>query len=65
MITRPQLRGAIRLSRGVLWPSADFVGTHRVLRTASLGMARSADAAKAALEGLRRASLTKTSGDRP
>jgi TolB-like protein/cytochrome c-type biogenesis protein CcmH/NrfG len=45
---------AIRLSREALRQRADFVGGHRVL-TASLGMEGGADAAKAALEGLRRA----------
>ena len=44
---------AIRLSREALRQRTDFVGAHRVL-TASLGMAGSADAAKTALEGLRR-----------
>jgi tetratricopeptide (TPR) repeat protein len=45
---------AIRLSREALRQRTDFVGAHRVL-TASLGMAGSTDAAKTALEGLRRA----------
>ncbi|QHO72792.1 hypothetical protein ACH79_09320 [Bradyrhizobium sp. CCBAU 051011] len=45
---------AIRLSREALRQRADFVGAHRVL-TAALGMAGGTDAAKAALEGLRRA----------
>jgi TolB-like protein/Tfp pilus assembly protein PilF len=45
---------AIRLSREALRQRTDFVGAHRVL-TASLGMAGDTDAAKAALEGLRRA----------
>ena len=45
---------AIRLSREALRQRTDFVGAHRVL-TASLGMAGGADAAKAALDGLRRA----------
>ena len=45
---------AIRLSREALRQRADFVGAHRVL-TAALGMAGDTDAAKAALEGLRRA----------
>src|SRR6266550_4405618 len=40
---------AIRLSREALRQRADFVGAHRVL-TASLGMAGSTDAAKAALQ---------------
>ena len=44
---------AIRLSREALRQRADFVGAHRVL-TAALGMAGGTDAAKAALEGLRR-----------
>ncbi len=44
---------AIRLSREALRQRTDFVGAHRVL-TASLGMAGDGDAAKAALEGLRR-----------
>jgi TolB-like protein/cytochrome c-type biogenesis protein CcmH/NrfG len=44
---------AIRLSREALRQRADFVGAHRVL-TASLGMEGGPDAAKAALEGLRR-----------
>jgi tetratricopeptide (TPR) repeat protein len=45
---------AIRLSREALRQRTDFVGAHRVL-TASLGMAGGTEAAKAALEGLRRA----------
>jgi TolB-like protein/cytochrome c-type biogenesis protein CcmH/NrfG len=45
---------AIRLSREALRQRTDFVGAHRVL-TAALGMEGGADAAKAALEGLRRA----------
>jgi TolB-like protein/DNA-binding winged helix-turn-helix (wHTH) protein/cytochrome c-type biogenesis protein CcmH/NrfG len=45
---------AIRLSREALRQRTDFVGAHRVL-TASLGMAGGADAAQAALEGLRHA----------
>jgi TolB-like protein/cytochrome c-type biogenesis protein CcmH/NrfG len=44
---------AIRLSREALRQRTDFVGAHRVL-TAALGMAGSTDAARAALEGLRR-----------
>ena len=44
---------AIRLSREALRQRSDFVGAHRVL-TASLGMSGGTDAAKAALEGLRR-----------
>jgi len=44
---------AIRLSREALRQRSDFVGAHRVL-TASLGMAGGADAAKAALQELRR-----------
>ncbi|WP_426531079.1 winged helix-turn-helix domain-containing tetratricopeptide repeat protein [Bradyrhizobium sp. McL0615] len=44
---------AIRLSREALRQRTDFVGAHRVL-TAALGMAGSTEAAKAALEGLRR-----------
>ena len=44
---------AIRLSREALRQRSDFVGAHRVL-TASLGMAGSTDAAKAALQELRR-----------
>lgn len=45
---------AIRLSREALRQRGDFVGAHRVL-TASLGMAGGTDAAKAALQELRRA----------
>jgi TolB-like protein/cytochrome c-type biogenesis protein CcmH/NrfG len=45
---------AIRLSREALRQRNDFVGAHRVL-TASLGMEGGADAAKAALQELRRA----------
>jgi tetratricopeptide (TPR) repeat protein len=45
---------AIRLSREALRQRTDFVGAHRVL-TASLGMEGGTDAARAALEGLRRA----------
>jgi ribosomal protein S5 len=44
---------AIRLSREVLHQRADFVGVHRVL-TVSLGMSGETEAAKAALEALRR-----------
>jgi tetratricopeptide (TPR) repeat protein len=44
---------AIRLSREALRQRTDFVGAHRVL-TAALGMEGGPDAAKAALEGLRR-----------
>jgi TolB-like protein/cytochrome c-type biogenesis protein CcmH/NrfG len=44
---------AIRLSREALRQRTDFVGAHRVL-TASLGMEGGAEAARAALEGLRR-----------
>jgi TolB-like protein/cytochrome c-type biogenesis protein CcmH/NrfG len=44
---------AIRLSREALRQRSDFVGAHRVL-TASLGMEGGADAAKAALQELRR-----------
>src|SRR4029079_4591223 len=44
---------AIRLSREALRQRSDFVGAHRVL-TAALGMEGGADAAKDALEGLRR-----------
>ncbi len=44
---------AIRLSREALRHRSDFSGAHRV-RTASLGMAGETEAAKAALEGLRR-----------
>jgi TolB-like protein/cytochrome c-type biogenesis protein CcmH/NrfG len=44
---------AIRLSREALRQRTDFVGAHRVL-TAALGMEGGADAAKDALEGLRR-----------
>jgi hypothetical protein len=43
---------AIRPSREALRQRADFIDAHRVL-TASLCMAGGADAAKAALEGLR------------
>lgn len=44
---------AIRLSREALRQRTDFVGAHRVL-TASLGMEGATEAAKSALEGLRR-----------
>jgi TolB-like protein/cytochrome c-type biogenesis protein CcmH/NrfG len=44
---------AIRLSREALRQRTDFVGAHRVL-TASLGMEGGTEAARAALEGLRR-----------
>jgi tetratricopeptide (TPR) repeat protein len=44
---------AIRLSREALRQRSDFVGAHRVL-TASLGMSGETDAAKPALEALRR-----------
>jgi TolB-like protein/Tfp pilus assembly protein PilF len=45
---------AIRLSREALRHRSDFVGAHRVL-TASLGMEGATEAARSALEGLRRA----------
>jgi TolB-like protein/cytochrome c-type biogenesis protein CcmH/NrfG len=45
---------AARLSREALRQRTDFVGAHRVL-TASLGMAGGADAARSALQELRRA----------
>jgi hypothetical protein len=44
---------AIRLSREAPRQRADFVGAHRVL-TAALGMSGEVDAARAALEALRR-----------
>ena len=44
---------AIRLSREALRQRTDFVGAHRVL-TAALGMAGGVDAARTALEGVRR-----------
>jgi TolB-like protein len=45
---------AVRLSREAMRQRADFVGAHRVL-TASLGMSGETEAARVALEGLRRA----------
>jgi TolB-like protein/DNA-binding winged helix-turn-helix (wHTH) protein/Tfp pilus assembly protein PilF len=44
---------AVRLSREALRQRTDFVGAHRVL-TAALGMAGGVDAARTALEGVRR-----------